>query len=163
MATYQTDTFECFCRQELPQLVRHLLMQGFSHDVAAESAQEAMVRAYLHWETIDDPRAWTRTTARRIAAKEARRIQTLVYELEQLGGQAEDDAWSWLTMKDEQTEILEAIATLPEQQRVVMAWHFDGYKPHEIAAELDMLPSTVSSNLRHARKRLKQLLEKGRG
>jgi DNA-directed RNA polymerase specialized sigma24 family protein len=52
-------------------------------------------------------------------------------------------------------QAVRAIQQLPRQQRLVMAWHLDGFDTKEISDQLNMPPATVRSHLRHARGRLK--------
>jgi RNA polymerase sigma-70 factor (ECF subfamily) len=47
---------------------------------------------------------------------------------------------------------------LPQRQREVMAWHYDGYSPREIADLLGVPDDAVRSSLYQARKNLKARL-----
>ncbi|UOZ05681.1 RNA polymerase sigma factor [Amycolatopsis sp. WQ 127309] len=58
---------------------------------------------------------------------------------------------------EEQPLVVELLRQLPDVQRVVMAWSLDGFDPAAIAAMTGSTPTTVRSNLRHARERMKQL------
>lgn len=51
---------------------------------------------------------------------------------------------------------LRLLGDLPEQQRTIIAWTYDGYRPTEIAGLLGMNPATVRSLLRDARTKLKR-------
>jgi RNA polymerase sigma-70 factor (ECF subfamily) len=63
--------------------------------------------------------------------------------------------------KDDVRPVSEGLAALPERQRQVMAWLYDGYSPPEIAEHLGMKPASVRSNIRHARKTLVRVLALG--
>jgi RNA polymerase sigma-70 factor (ECF subfamily) len=59
---------------------------------------------------------------------------------------------------EERHTFLSAIRSLPLRQRMIMAYIYDGFTTNEIAAQLNMSPATVRSNLRHARAVLTQRL-----
>lgn len=61
---------------------------------------------------------------------------------------------------EEHSLLLRLLQQPPRQQRLVMAWHLDGFDASEISDQLNMPPATVRSNLRHARNRLKEFYQK---
>jgi RNA polymerase sigma factor (sigma-70 family) len=155
-------TFAGFFRQELGPLVAFLRKIGFGREEAEDAASEAMTCAYQHWSRIDrSPRGWVRTAASRIACNQARRGRDDV--LRAVAGE-------WVPSTHDDVDVAEAIEghnlllrllqQLPRQQRLVMAWHLDGFDTSEISAQLNMPPATVRSNLRHARNQLKEFYQK---
>ncbi len=65
---------------------------------------------------------------------------------------------------EEHRQLLRDLAGLPPRRRLVFAWHLDGYTNAEIAAQVKMSPSTVRSNLRHARRAMEKVyLDRQRG
>jgi DNA-directed RNA polymerase specialized sigma24 family protein len=64
---------------------------------------------------------------------------------------------------DERGRVIAALRRLPPAQLTAMALTFDGYTPTEIAQTLHQDASTVRSNLRHARKRLRDEIENPAG
>jgi RNA polymerase sigma-70 factor (ECF subfamily) len=150
------DDFSEFYSREIGLLVAFVRRAGYGWHQASDAAQEAMVRALVAWSELQQPRAWLRTVAPRIAANEAARngegIQRAV-----AGG------WLDSTHTDPETailgyeheQLLADLAALPERQRLVMAWALDGFDHNEISEQLEMSRATVRSNLRHARKALK--------
>jgi DNA-binding CsgD family transcriptional regulator len=52
-------------------------------------------------------------------------------------------------------DVLKVIASLPAQQRRVLALRYDGYTPAEITDVLRTTPNNVRATLHHARKRLR--------
>lgn len=150
------DDFSEFYRREIGPLVAFVCRAGHGWHQAYDAAQEAMVRALVAWSAVQQPRAWLRKVAPRIAANEAARdnegIQRAVAS-GWLDSAHTDPEIAILGYEHEQ--LLKALATLPERQRLVMAWVLDGFDHNEISGQLDMSPATVRSNLRHARKALK--------
>ena len=60
-----------------------------------------------------------------------------------------------------QVQLSAALRQLPAEQRVVLALHYlDGFGISEIAEVLDLLPGTVKSRLHHARRSLKEVIER---
>jgi RNA polymerase sigma factor (sigma-70 family) len=53
--------------------------------------------------------------------------------------------------------VLASLAALPDRQRQVMAWLYDGYSEEEIAEHLGMKVNTVRSTVRHGRAKLRAL------
>ncbi|MER8159965.1 RNA polymerase sigma factor [Streptomyces sp. NPDC094472] len=153
--------FAVFFKSEYPALVRHVFLRGFTRDIAVDAAQEAMIRLLTSRDDVRQPRAWIRTTAYRVA------LATLHDEQRRDQVYRKAATLSWpvpavpsdkAEQRDEAERATECIKQLPERQRDVMAWFYDGYSPKEIAQMLGIPRATVDSNLRHARKKLKSLL-----
>ena len=155
--------FDEFFRRDYPLLVGFLVKLGFKREEAEEAAAEAMHQACKRWwvndgpERIYSPHGWVRTAAIRIASRQVRRAR-------QAPLPAEGANWAEFIYTDpdiaqineENSALLRLLYKLPRKQRLVMAWHLDGFKDYEIAIQLDMELATVRSNLRHARDRLRQ-------
>ncbi|WP_218005020.1 RNA polymerase sigma factor [Actinomadura macra] len=147
--------FGLFYTADMPRLVSFLVVQGARPAVAAELAQDAMTEAYRQWDRIDAPRAWVRTVASRAWWRRAGddRAEVPYDELPEPGT---------LLSERESAEIetrhtfLAMVRDLPQNQRQIMAWTYDGYRPTEIAALLGKEPATVRSALREARAALRK-------
>ncbi|MFE2751121.1 RNA polymerase sigma factor [Actinosynnema sp. NPDC059335] len=156
-----SEGFDEFFRRELTPLVAFVRRAGFGLEQAKDAAQEAMTRAYEEWSRLRWPRAWVRTVAYRTAVVEAARTRDGLLR-------AVSGGWTVSTHDDpdvaalgeEHEWLLRALGSLPERQRLVMAWFLDGFDQAEIADQLDASPTTVRSNLRHARTALKTLFDK---
>jgi RNA polymerase sigma-70 factor (ECF subfamily) len=150
------DDFSEFYRREIGPLVAFVCRAGHGWHQACDAAQEAMVRAYVAWSELRQPRAWLRTIAPRIAATEAARCDKGVQRA--VAGGWLDSAHTdpeTAILDYEQEQLLMDLAALPERQRLVMAWALDGFDHNEISGQLEMSRATVRSNLRHARNALK--------
>lgn len=156
-------SFDEFYRQS-PRVVTYLVYCGAELEAAKDAVQEAMLTAYQRWGRIQHPHAWIRRVAWRNWFKRLKGDARTVAVAET---QAEDGVWpprpvpDDVNLKDEQRAVIEVLYRLPGQQRVVMALSVDGLGPFEIADFLEMTPSTVRSNLRHARRRLEQEARRG--
>ena len=66
-----TDFAEFF-RSEYPRIVREITLMLDDRDAAAQIAQEAFTRLYVHWSKVsryDKPGAWVRTVAIRLGLR----------------------------------------------------------------------------------------------
>jgi RNA polymerase sigma factor (sigma-70 family) len=133
--------------------VAFLLWQGARLPEALDIAQETMLAAHQHWQTIRHPEQWARRVASRTLIRRATSTEEIPVEQIPDGRPLlapQTNVGDW----EQQHDILRALAVLPPRQRQVMAWTFDGYSPSEIAAELQLTAEAVRSNLRKARQTL---------
>ncbi|MEV6976913.1 sigma-70 family RNA polymerase sigma factor [Kitasatospora sp. NPDC093806] len=146
------EGFDGFYRRFMPRLVGFLMWQGAPGSLAADIAQETMVKAYHDWWRIRSHEAW----ARRVASRELVRHFSRV--LEDPVGDVPEESGPLLAHPDDlaelesRHELLDLLGTLPPRQRQVLAWSVDGYRPAEIAEELGIDPATVRANLMKARR-----------
>lgn len=130
---------------------------GASRADAEDATQEAMILAWQKWESIREPAAWVRTVAVRTFWKQAARQSNHTEPLEQADGESAVDP-DLSIFGEEQQQTLRLLRGLSTEQRTVAALFYDGLSCEEIA-ELTGKPSaTVRSNLRHARRTLKEVV-----
>lgn len=153
------DEFDAFVRKDHAALVFHLVVLGFHQQLAQDAAQEAVTMLFLKWSTVDNPRAWVRVTGRRVALRlrerELRQQDLQVEASQHTSTDSVADPFLHVQERSEEAVVLEVLWSLPEAQRLVMAWHFDGYGLEEIAELAGKPAATVRSLLRHARNRLR--------
>jgi RNA polymerase sigma factor (sigma-70 family) len=149
--------FDEFFRQGFVSLVAFLMKAGVNREEARDAAAEAMTCAFQRWGQIAHPKAWVRAAAWRIAARQVQRQRDGVIRAVAGGwtATAHDDT-DKLRALDEHRQVLALLGCLPLQQRLVMAWHLDGFEAPEIAECLGISAASVRSHLRFARQRLKQ-------
>ncbi|NGN64173.1 sigma-70 family RNA polymerase sigma factor [Streptomyces sp. A7024] len=152
-ASSRTETvgFEAFYRETTNHLVAFLINQGASLHLAADIAQETMIKAYQRWSGIDSPRAWVHTVASRALIREfsstrERPVGELPEPTSLLPGVGDVVEWE---LRD---HALTVLRRLPPRQRQVVAWTLSGFTPGEIAGELGITPNAVSASLRKARR-----------
>lgn len=143
------DDFDAFFRADFPPLVAFLCKAGFEVETARDVAVEAMLHALEAWPVAEDPRAWVRRVAGRLldAVDDARADWT--------PDDPQDDE-KLAVLVDQHAGFIDLLASLPGQQRMVLAWSLDGFTPTQIANALSIAPATVRSNLRHVRERLRR-------
>lgn len=151
--------FPDFYRAQTPSLVAFVMWLGAGAEEAADVAQETMTRAWRNWEKIKHPRAWVRIVAsreycRRIAACHDEPTAEIPGHLLSPGMAAGEAAM----LGPEEARVLEVLRLLPDRQRQVMAWVYDGYTPAEIAVFLNLAPGTVRVSLHKARETLRRHL-----
>jgi len=140
---------------------------------AEDAAQEAFVEAYRCLDRLEIPQAFP-AWLKRIVLKQCDRLTrgkrpTLV-PLDSADGEANhaagaresaaeapDQPEAWAERHELQQQILEGLAALDENHRTVTTlYYIDGYAQREIAAFLDVPPSTVKSRLHTSRKLLRE-------
>jgi RNA polymerase sigma-70 factor (ECF subfamily) len=159
------DEFDGFFRKEYSRVVKVVMYAGATFEEAEDAVSPAMARAYVRWPLLTQPDAWVRIVALRNYLKEVmgdRRRGRLETEA------GHRDCLDRLPVKtheepDERSWVITVLRRLPPAQLTAMALTFDGYTATEIAQMLDLDASTVRSNLRHARKRLRDEFESPAG
>ncbi|MEU9047869.1 sigma-70 family RNA polymerase sigma factor [Kitasatospora sp. NPDC048343] len=142
--------FAYFYRTCIRRLVAFLMWQGAPAALAADLAQDTMVKAYERWDRIQSPEAWSRRVASRELVRAFSQVEESIDELALEPTSllpVPDEAAEW----EGQQEVLHLLRDLPARQRQVLAWTLDGYKPTEIAAELGLKAAAVRASLFKAR------------
>ena len=144
------DLFE----REFERLARNLRAVD---DAAEDAVQEAFVQAFLRWNrvrTLDDPAGWVRRVAvnRLLNVRRSRQRQDAA--VERLASGVHDQP------EVEQSAILEAVRSLPRQQRIAVALYYGAdLSVDEVAQAMSLTPGTVKFHLHAGRARLHELLE----
>lgn len=148
------ESFEAFYKREFKRTISLLVHGGASPSEAEDAVSEAMVSAWVSWETIRDPTSWMHVVARRnwITARERQGYERRCTQRNPPAPHHEDQYPS------EDEYIRGTIARLPDMQRQVMELHLADFSVGEIAQLLHARPATVRSNLRHARENLEREL-----
>jgi RNA polymerase sigma factor (sigma-70 family) len=147
----ETDEFTAFFHADYDPLVGFLCKLGYNRDIARDAAAEAMTALWKAWSAVTSPKAWVRTVALRTAPRMITKRPDTLYVSERVDDRArhaEIEEWPL---------VVALLRQLPDKQRMVMAWHLDGFTTIEIAEHIGIDSATVRSHLRHARTRLKAL------
>jgi RNA polymerase sigma factor (sigma-70 family) len=153
------DSFDSFFRQRFSKTVVMLIAMGASRAEAEDAAQDAMLLAWQQWESIREPAAWVRATAVRVFWKYARARRSDPVPMSDLPDVPSDNPWPGI-FGEEQWRVLSLLRALPPGQREVTALFYDGMPCEEIAALTGKPSGTVRSQLRHARKTLKEKMQR---
>lgn len=151
------EDYRSFYHRELPAMAALAAAVTGSHVAAEDIAQDALVRAYRHWDrvaTYEKPGAWLRRVTINLALSARRRAGAELKARLRLGAEPSlsqapghhDDVWA-------------AVRRLPGQQRAAVALHYLEDRPvSEIAEILDCGESTARVHLHRGRKALAELL-----
>ncbi|MEV4753299.1 sigma-70 family RNA polymerase sigma factor [Streptosporangium sp. NPDC049248] len=165
--------FAAFYEREAKALLGFVMKAGADGELAADIVQASFLDALPKWETIREPRAWLRKVAIRKLWRVKDPDRSREDSVEELpdgerllpsGHRAEllhPDAV--LELSEEAQRVVRLIAALSPSQRLVMAWHMDGYSTEEMSTHLQMSKDAVRQNLTRARSALKQMLNGGDG
>lgn len=155
------EAFSAFYRAEVRGLVNFLIWMGAGPAAAADLAQDTLIDAYRGWADIAHPRAWVRRVASRKYLRQLMHDETPVDPADEAGPLLLKATQNEIAAWEQRHDVLRLVATLPPRQRQVMAWSLDGYRPEEIAAELNQSPEAVRSSLLRARRALAERLREG--
>lgn len=149
------DSYSWFFRAEYPAVVRTTYLVVRDAAAAEDAAQEAFIQLLRHWRKVsryEQPDAWVRRVALRIAIRRAKRDRRRT-EIET--GRAEE----WKAVEDGDEALAELVRSLPPQQRAaIVLFYYEDRPVSEIASVLTCSESTVKVHLHRARNALGQRL-----
>ena len=148
--------FASFFHERFSKTVILLIAQGASRADAEDATQEAMIRAWQQWVSIESPRAWVSTVAHRIYLKHVHARPKQGPALDESTCQV--TAQSGLDAITDGQQVLHLLRALPPGQRTVAAFFYDGLTCEEIAELTGKPAATIRSQLRHAREALKEMM-----
>lgn len=126
---------------------------------AQDLVQEAYARAWQRWtkvSTYDDPYAWVRTVAWRLAASRWRRAKAAAAALVRHGPPPRPPEPSLV----DNMALVSALTRLPDaQRRAIVLHHLAGLPVAEVARETDAPLGTVKARLARGRAALAVLLD----
>lgn len=148
------DGFEAWYTALHPRLVTSLAAAFGDQDLAAEAADEAIVRAFERWDSVkamESPVGWTYTCAFNVARRRLRRrrIEQRLLRRDRLDDVGAPAGEIWLV-----------VTGLPERQRLaVVLRHVAHLREADIADVMGITRGSVSSTLRAAYASLRNQLE----
>jgi RNA polymerase sigma-70 factor, ECF subfamily len=157
-----TAPFDEFYVGTRTSVLRQLTAMTTDAELAADVVQEAYSRAWQKWSrvaSLDNPTAWVRTVAWRLAVSQHRRGTVAARFLPQLRRRAELQAPA---PAEERLDIEEALRQIPDEHRRALVLHdMCGMTVSEIAEEIGVAQGTVKSRLSRARANLAAALGDG--
>jgi RNA polymerase sigma factor (sigma-70 family) len=148
------DGYAAFYRAEFPHVVRTSYLIVHDRQRAEEVAQEAFIQLLVHWRKVSryqQPGAWVRRVAIRIASRTARR--------DQLRPVLEQGTDPPLVLAAQDVDLLNAIKQLPTRQRAAVAlFYFEDRPLPEVADILGCSHAAAKVHVFNARRRLADLL-----
>lgn len=156
--------FAALFRHFAPRVKGFLMKSGATAALAEECAQDVMAALWQKAHLYDPARAsvatWVFTIARNRRIDALRRARRPEPEALFWGPEAEPDQADVYEMQRESARLGEAVARLPDKQRVLIERAFWGDLTHsEIAAETGLPLGTIKSRIRLALERLRQTMD----
>lgn len=150
------DDYFCAC---FPRVSRTVFLMVHDRELAEDITQESLYRLLRHWRTVstyEQPDAWVRRVAIRLAVRELQRRSARPAKERLVQAPAHDE------LPD--PDVARAVAELsPMQRAAVVLFYWEDRPVHEIASVLDVSESTVKQHLYRARQHLAALLGEGVG
>lgn len=148
-------SFETLYREHHARLYRFCLGMTRTHAVAEDIAQEALLRAFLHWDDLDPARSpwpWLKKVATRLVYDHSRPQRAVPQRDPAEAGVVRDIAATYV----ERDFVRQMLGSLTERQRAAVSLRYlDDWKSAEIAAVLDLPRPAVEQLLLRARRSLK--------
>jgi RNA polymerase sigma-70 factor, ECF subfamily len=152
-----SESFDAFYRASRQRVFDS--MYGLTGDAAEaqDVVHEAYARAWQRWSSVsayDEPEAWVRTVARRIAVSRWRRTRSALRAYRRVGVPPPVDGPNELSVA-----LVAALRRLPVDQRVaIVLYHIAELPVAEVARETGVPVGTVKARLSRGRRALAQLL-----
>jgi RNA polymerase sigma-70 factor (ECF subfamily) len=151
------DGFDAFYTATNRRLTHQMYAMTGNLADAQELVQEAYARAWQRWSSVsayEDPQAWVRTVAWRLAASRWRRTKTAMAAMVRHGA-SEDTPEPSI----DNVALVTALRQIPEvQRRAIVLHHLVGLSVAEVAAETKSPEGTVKARLARGRAALATLL-----
>jgi RNA polymerase sigma-70 factor (ECF subfamily) len=151
------EEFDAFYTATVRRVVHHVYAVCGDLAEAQDVVQEAYARAWQRWSRLsgyEDPEAWVRTVAWRLAANRWRGVRRWWAARSRLGAPPPAPGPT-----PDRVAVVAALRRLPESQRRVVVLHYlYGLTVAEIATSTEMPPGTVKVYLSRARTALAALL-----
>lgn len=148
-----------------PRLVRHAWRVMGDAERARDMVQEGWVEILRGLARLNDPAAFPAWAFRIVTRRCHRHFQRTArepFEPEEAGNDVPLDLpeHEGVEFAVDLSRVIEAIGTLPPAQRSALAlFYTEGLGVAEIAVALDIPPGTVKTRLKHARRKVRALLE----
>jgi len=157
------DAFVELFRHFAPRVKAYLIKSGADASLAEECAQDVMATVWNKARMFDPTRAsvatWVFTIARNRRIDLLRRQRRPEPEDLPWGPEAEPDQADVMALQQETQKLGEAMASLPEKQRLLIERAYFGDLSHsEIAAETGLPLGTIKSRIRLALDRLRHAM-----
>lgn len=151
-----TAEFDAFYRATASRVIHVVYVATGDLGLAQDCAQEAYARAWQRWEKLsryNEPLAWVRTVARRLAISQWRKGEAERRAFSR--AQESEAAPSHADRTVDAVAVRRALADLPLEQREVLAlFYLADESIDQIARELDAPTGTIKARLHRGRSAL---------
>ncbi|GAB2689030.1 SigE family RNA polymerase sigma factor [Thalassiella azotivora] len=153
--------FDAVYAASVHRLAGQLYLLTGDREEALECVQEAFERAWLRWDSVaahEDPVAWVRTVAHRVAVSRWRRTRNAVRAWTRHGGGPRQHDGGTAVAAD-RVALVDALQELPAAQRTaIVLHHLYDLDVATVAAETHSSVSAVKSRLSRGRQALAERL-----
>lgn len=154
MADADSSDFDAFYAATVTRVVGYLYVVLGSVAEAEDAAHEAYARAWQRWSKVrgyDDPEAWVRTVAYRVAMSSWRKAKNRLVA-HRNGGHAGQDVPA---LSPDRLAVANALRQIPvEQRQALVLHHMQGMTVEEISRETGTPSGTIKARLARGRRAL---------
>jgi RNA polymerase sigma-70 factor (ECF subfamily) len=151
--------FDAVFREHYERMVGALAVASGDREAAADAVQDAFTRAYVRWRRIsryEDPAGWIRHVALNRLRDHFRRAERGRRAVDRLSNRADHVVDAPEPPVDD-TGLLDAVAELPQQQRVAAAlFYVEQLSVQEVADAMKLSSGAVKYHLHAARNALRE-------
>lgn len=151
------EAFDEFYRASAQRVVHVVYASTGDLELAKDSTQEAFARAWQRWDQVssaDEPLAWVRTVARRIAISAWRKDTNRTKAMERHGEPAGPTSPT-----EDRVAVVAALRTLGDDVRETLALHYlADLSVEEIARQTGSPAGTIKARLHRGRAQLAKAL-----
>jgi RNA polymerase sigma factor (sigma-70 family) len=142
--------FDVLYREQADRLWRAVFAYTGDREVTSDAVAEAFAQSLRRGEELRSPKAWVWRAAFQIARGELKRRAALSPFADERSYEMPEPAW----------QLVGALRSLPERQRVILVLrYYADYPVRDIAEIVGSTAATVRVHLSRGRRRLRKLLE----
>jgi RNA polymerase sigma-70 factor, ECF subfamily len=153
----ETDDFDAFYALTVDRLIGQVFAMTGDLGEAEDAVQEAYIRAWQRWAQVggyDNPEAWLRTVAYRIAVNSWRKARNRLSAHHRAGWRRDQPGPS-----PDGLALVSALQKIPKAQRqAIVLYHVADLSIDEIAVEVGVPVGTVKARLARGRRALAPLV-----
>ncbi|MEY9890358.1 RNA polymerase sigma-70 factor (ECF subfamily) [Catenulispora sp. MAP12-49] len=156
MADSRSTDFGVFYAATVNRVAGYLYVVLGDRAEAEDAAHEAYARAWQRWSKVrdyDDPEAWVRTVAYRVAVNSWRKAKNRLVAHRRSESVGRRDHADPSGLSSDRLVLVEALRKIPREQRqALVLFYVQGLSIAEIAHETGAPPNTVKARLARGRK-----------
>ncbi|WP_405633040.1 sigma-70 family RNA polymerase sigma factor [Streptomyces sp. NBC_00016] len=159
VSEFHSEYDRCYrtCHRGLVVMATHMLAGDLHH--AQDLVNDAFVKAFRAWDTIDNPKHWLKKVIARDAIRSKRQWKKRLADLARIHAAERSrpvpDPAALTEQREDYNRVMRALSALSDRQRTiaVLCWH-EEWSQTQVAEALGITPSSVAKHLNRASAKL---------